>query len=112
MASDPAAVVEHTRKVLFLEDDDIAHIYDGELHIHRVRRNEDDKPIRSIETLELELKQIMKGKFDHFMQKEILNSQSLLSTQCVVVSTLKTILSNLEVYDLGSLLSEDADASL
>lgn len=81
LASDPAAVVEHTRKVLFLEDDDIAHIYDGELHIHRVRRNEDDKPIRSIETLELQLQQIMKGKFDHFMQKEIFEQpESVINT--------------------------------
>lgn len=81
LASDPAAVVEHTRKVLFLEDDDIAHIYDGELHIHRVRRNDNDKPIRSIETLELELQQIMKGKYDHFMQKEIFEQpESVINT--------------------------------
>lgn len=81
LASDPAAVVEHTRKVLFLEDDDIAHIYDGELHIHRVRRNQDDKPIRSIETLEIELQQIMKGKFNHFMQKEIFEQpESVINT--------------------------------
>lgn len=71
LASDPAAVVEHTRKVLFLEDDDIAHIYDGELHIHRVRREGNESSTRSIETLEMELQQIMKGKFSHFMQKEI-----------------------------------------
>ncbi|KAJ3335813.1 glutamine--fructose-6-phosphate transaminase (isomerizing), partial [Gonapodya sp. JEL0774] len=29
VASDPSAVVEHTKRVLYLEDDDIAHIYDG-----------------------------------------------------------------------------------
>src|SRR6202035_3481554 len=40
LASDPSAVIEHTKRVLFLEDDDIAHIYDGELHIHRLRREE------------------------------------------------------------------------
>lgn len=81
LASDPAAVVEHTRKVLFLEDDDIAHIYDGELHIHRVRRNDDEKPTRSIVTLEMELQQIMKGKFDHFMQKEIFEQpESVINT--------------------------------
>ncbi|VVT48799.1 uncharacterized protein SAPINGB_P001957 [Magnusiomyces paraingens] len=81
LASDPAAVVEHTRKVLFLEDDDIAHIYDGELHIHRVRRNEDDKLVRTIDTLELELQQIMKGKYDHYMQKEIFEQpESVINT--------------------------------
>jgi glucosamine--fructose-6-phosphate aminotransferase (isomerizing) len=36
LASDPSAVIEHTRRVLYLEDDDIAHISDGELHIHRL----------------------------------------------------------------------------
>lgn len=71
VASDPAAVVKYTKKVLFLEDDDIAHIYDGELHIHRATHTTGESTIRQIQTLEMELAQIMKGKFDHFMLKEI-----------------------------------------
>ncbi|CAO3598531.1 unnamed protein product [Absidia cylindrospora] len=72
IASDASAIVEHTRRVLYLEDDDIAHIGNGELHIHRLRRENDSSPIsRTIETLEIELAEIMKGSFDHFMQKEI-----------------------------------------
>ncbi|PPQ75405.1 hypothetical protein CVT24_012967 [Panaeolus cyanescens] len=78
IASDAAAIVEHTKRVLYLEDDDIAHISEGELHIHRLRRKEegDQTPsqiaaTRTIETLELEIAAIMKGKFDTFMQKEI-----------------------------------------
>ena len=71
IASDASAVVEHTKRVLYLEDDDIAHIADGELHIHRLRRNDGLSSTRSIETLEMELAEIMKGQFDHFMQKEI-----------------------------------------
>lgn len=71
IASDPSAVIEHTKRVLFLEDDDIAHIADGELHIHRLRREDGMSSIRAIQTLELELAEIMKGSFDHFMQKEI-----------------------------------------
>jgi glucosamine--fructose-6-phosphate aminotransferase (isomerizing) len=70
--------VEHTKRVLYLEDDDIAHIAEGELHIHHLRRKEDGDQTpsqiastRSIETLELEIAVIMKGKFDTFMQKEI-----------------------------------------
>jgi len=35
IASDASVVVEHTKKVLYLEDDDIAHIAVGELHIYR-----------------------------------------------------------------------------
>lgn len=80
-ASDPAAVVEHTKKVLFLEDDDIAHIYDGELHIHRARREVGASTIRSIQTLEMELAEIMKGSFDHFMEKEIFEQpESVINT--------------------------------
>ncbi|KAK9385776.1 hypothetical protein V1515DRAFT_559360 [Lipomyces mesembrius] len=81
LASDPSAVVEHTKKVLYLEDDDIAHIYDGELHIHRVRREEGQPTIRSIQTLEMELDEIRKGNFDHFMQKEIFEQpESIVNT--------------------------------
>ncbi|MCO5585120.1 hypothetical protein L7F22_039052 [Adiantum nelumboides] len=71
VASDASAVIEHTKRVLYLEDDDIAHISEGELHIHRLRRNDGLSSMRSIETLEMELAEIMKGSFDHFMQKEI-----------------------------------------
>ncbi|KAI9823224.1 MAG: glutamine--fructose-6-phosphate transaminase (isomerizing) [Phylliscum demangeonii] len=73
LSSDPSAIVEHTKKVLYLEDDDIAHIHDGQLNIHRLTRTAADgaSTVRAIQTLELELQEIMKGKFDHFMQKEI-----------------------------------------
>ena len=71
IASDASAVVEHTKRVLYLEDDDIAHIAEGELHIHRLRKDDGISSVRAIETLEIELAEIMKGQFDHFMQKEI-----------------------------------------
>ncbi|CAL9736764.1 glutamine--fructose-6-phosphate aminotransferase [isomerizing] [Monosporozyma servazzii] len=71
LSSDASSVIKHTKKVLFLEDDDIAHIYDGELHIHRSRREVGASMTRSIQTLEMELAQIMKGPYKHFMQKEI-----------------------------------------
>lgn len=72
LSSDPASVIQHTKKVLFLEDDDIAHIYDGELHIHRAKKSSaGEATTRSIQTLEMELNEIMKGPYKHFMQKEI-----------------------------------------
>ena len=71
VASDASAVIEHTKRVLYLEDDDIAHIAEGELHIHRLRRDDGLSSVRAIETLEIELAEIMKGQYDHFMQKEI-----------------------------------------
>ncbi|KAI8869421.1 isomerising glucosamine-fructose-6-phosphate aminotransferase [Ramicandelaber brevisporus] len=70
-ASDASALIEHTRRVIFLEDEDIAHVAKGELRIHRLSRNDGLSSIRAIQTLELELAAIMKGNFDHFMLKEI-----------------------------------------
>ncbi|KAK8139898.1 glucosamine-fructose-6-phosphate aminotransferase [Apiospora sp. TS-2023a] len=71
LSSDPSAIVEHTKKVMYLEDDDIAHIHEGSLNIHRLKKADGTSNVRNIQTLELELQEIMKGKFDHFMQKEI-----------------------------------------
>eukprot|EP01137_Pigoraptor_chileana_P017668 Opistho-2@76069 len=70
LASDASAIIEHTNRVIYLEDDDVAYIKDGELMIHRLHHDE-SSPNRVIRTLEMELQQIMKGNFDHFMQKEI-----------------------------------------
>jgi glucosamine--fructose-6-phosphate aminotransferase (isomerizing) len=42
-----------------------------ELHIHRLKKEDGMSAIRTIQTIELELAEIMKGSFDHFMQKEI-----------------------------------------
>ncbi|POR31066.1 Glutamine--fructose-6-phosphate aminotransferase [isomerizing], partial [Tolypocladium paradoxum] len=71
LSSDPSAIVEHTKRVMYLEDDDIAHIHEGSLNIHRLKKADGSSNVRTIQTLELELQEIMKGKFDHFMQKEI-----------------------------------------
>ncbi|KAM4586678.1 glutamine--fructose-6-phosphate aminotransferase [isomerizing] 2 [Fundulus diaphanus] len=70
-ASDASAIIEHTNKVLYMEDDDVAVVKGGELSIHRVNRQAGDDPVRAIQTLQMELQQIMKGNFEAFMQKEI-----------------------------------------
>ena len=72
-ASDASAIVEHTKKVLYMEDDDVAHVSaGGVLNIHRLRRSPDEGDNhRPIQTLEIELAALMKGSFSHFMLKEI-----------------------------------------
>uniref|UniRef100_A0A8C5HL95 glutamine--fructose-6-phosphate transaminase (isomerizing) n=1 Tax=Gouania willdenowi TaxID=441366 RepID=A0A8C5HL95_GOUWI len=70
-ASDASAVIEHTNRVIFLEDDDVAAVMDGRLSIHRIKRRAGDYSARAIQTLQMELQQIMKGNFSSFMQKEI-----------------------------------------
>lgn len=70
-ASDASAVIEHTNRVIFLEDDDVAAVKEGSLSIHRLRRSLDDSYSREIITLKMEIQQIMKGNYSSFMQKEI-----------------------------------------
>ncbi|XP_060647784.1 glutamine--fructose-6-phosphate aminotransferase [isomerizing] 2-like isoform X2 [Drosophila nasuta] len=70
-ASDASAVIEHTNRVIYLEDDDVAAVRDGTLSIHRLKKSLDDPHAREITTLKMEIQQIMKGNFDYFMQKEI-----------------------------------------
>ncbi|XP_022214335.2 glutamine--fructose-6-phosphate aminotransferase [isomerizing] 2 isoform X7 [Drosophila obscura] len=70
-ASDASAVIEHTNRVIYLEDDDVAAVRDGTLSIHRLKKSLDDPHAREITTLKMEIQQIMKGNYDYFMQKEI-----------------------------------------
>ncbi|XP_034238885.1 glutamine--fructose-6-phosphate aminotransferase [isomerizing] 2-like isoform X2 [Thrips palmi] len=80
-ASDASAVIEHTNRVIFLEDDDVAAVKDGALSIHRLRRSLDDPHGREIITLKMEIQQIMKGNYSYFMQKEIFEqSESVINT--------------------------------
>ncbi|KAJ3379869.1 glutamine--fructose-6-phosphate transaminase (isomerizing), partial [Lobulomyces angularis] len=101
LASDPSAIVEHTKRVMYLEDDDIAHISAGELHIHRVKPGDGLTSIRTIQTLEMEIAEIMKGSFDHFMQKEIFEQpESIVNTMRgrVNFDTGKVTLGGLKAY--------------
>ncbi|XP_062908763.1 glutamine--fructose-6-phosphate aminotransferase [isomerizing] 2-like [Mobula hypostoma] len=80
-ASDASAIIEHTKRVIFLEDDDIAAVVDGALSIHRAKRSVGDLASRTIHTLQIELQQIMKGNFKAFMQKEIFEQpESIVNT--------------------------------
>lgn len=81
LSSDPSAIIEHTKKVLYLEDDDIAHIHEGQLNIHRLKKDDGTSNVRAIQTIELELQELMKGSFDHYMQKEIFEQpESVINT--------------------------------
>jgi len=71
LASDASAIIEHTKKVLYLEDGDVAHIEDGAIRISRSASRKRLAPTREIKTVEMELQAIMKGEFDHYMLKEI-----------------------------------------
>ncbi|XP_075251348.1 glutamine--fructose-6-phosphate aminotransferase [isomerizing] 2-like isoform X2 [Convolutriloba macropyga] len=72
-ASDASAVIEHTNKVIYLEDGDIAHVDNaGGLRIVRTKKKHaNEKEFRYITELQLSLEQIMKGEYGTYMEKEI-----------------------------------------
>ncbi len=49
-ASDASAIIEHTDRVMYLEDDDVASVKGGRLSLHRVKRNVDDNANRCVRT--------------------------------------------------------------
>lgn len=79
LASDASAVVEHTKKVMVIEDNEVVHIQDnGAVSLFAFDPDKANRGLplstalqRALGTLELEVEQIMKGSYDHFMQKEI-----------------------------------------
>ena len=68
IASDSAALVEYTRNVIRLEDDEMA-VADCEGV--QVRTLQDKKVIKAVEKISYDLTRIQKGGYDHFMLKEI-----------------------------------------
>mmetsp|Transcript_5302 Transcript_5302/g.14779 ORF Transcript_5302/g.14779 Transcript_5302/m.14779 type:complete len:713 (-) Transcript_5302:38-2176(-) len=72
IASDASAVVEHTKQVVYLEDNDILHVVGCAYGIFNTSMQKTTVAVsRSIQKLEMEVAQIMKGGYDHFMKKEI-----------------------------------------
>lgn len=68
VASDATPIVEFTNSVIYLNDNDVAIIKRGELTLKTIY-NEALEP--NIQTLDLDIEEIEKGGFEHFMLKEI-----------------------------------------
>lgn len=79
IASDPHAITPHTRQVIFLNDGDLAHIYEGDVEIYRL---DGGAGTSDIQTLEDEWGTGEKGDFPHFMLKEIYEQPEALR-QCL-----------------------------
>lgn len=67
-ASDATPIIEFTKDVIYLDDNQIALVRNGELKIVNL---ENERQAPYIQKLELELEAIEKGGYDHFMLKEI-----------------------------------------
>ena len=69
IASDATPIVEYTKKVVYLDDEEVAFLQiPGELKIKTIR-NKQKNPY--VQQLEMQLSAIEKGGFPHFMLKEI-----------------------------------------
>jgi len=69
VASDLAAIVQHTRNVVYLDDEEVALIKADSIK-HRTLANR--KVMKTIEQITIDLEEIEKGGYDHFMLKEIM----------------------------------------
>ncbi len=78
IASDATPIVQYTKSVIYLNDDDVAIIKRGELTLKTIR-NDTQTPI--IHQINIEIGEIEKNGFDHFMLKEIYEQpRSILDT--------------------------------
>ena len=68
VASDAAALVNHTRQVVYLEDGEVACLTADSVQIKTIH---DQEIIKQVEEITFDLEQIEKGGYDHFMLKEI-----------------------------------------
>ena len=69
LASDAAPIIEHTKEVVYLNDEEIAVIRRGE-PLQIVTLDNVEKPLH-VKMLEINISQLEKGGFPHFMLKEI-----------------------------------------
>ncbi len=69
LASDASPIVEYTREVVYLDDEEIAIMRRGEKLQIKTIKNQEKTPF--VEKLEMDLSHLEKEGFDHFMLKEI-----------------------------------------
>jgi glucosamine--fructose-6-phosphate aminotransferase (isomerizing) len=79
LASDASPIIEYTKKVIYVNDYELAIISPDEIILKNLG-NENITPY--IQQLDMELAQIEKGGFDHFMLKEIFDQPGSL-TDCL-----------------------------
>ncbi len=76
VASDVSAVIAQTRKVIFLEEGDVARMAQGHLQIFDQREQAVERPLH---TSDVSLASLELGPYSHFMQKEIHEQPQALS---------------------------------
>ena len=69
IASDPSAIIEYSRNILFLDDGEIVEVSSDSYTIKHI--DHDNEIIKQSKEIEYSLEQIEKGDYKHFMLKEI-----------------------------------------
>ncbi len=78
IASDATPIVEHTKSVIYLNDDDVAILGSDGLTLKTIKN---DKLTPKVQQIDLDIGEIEKNGFDHFMLKEIFEQpRSILDT--------------------------------
>ncbi len=77
IASDASPIVEHTRNVIYLDDNELVSIKDKKFSISKI----DSKTIvnKTLTKIDLTIEEIEKGEFPHFMLKEIYDQKHSIS---------------------------------
>jgi glutamine---fructose-6-phosphate transaminase (isomerizing) len=75
VASDAAAIIAHTRDVVYLDDGDMATITRNGYTVHREAQGPVDRPVNR---LDWDLEEVERGGYDHFMLKEIMEQPTTL----------------------------------
>ncbi|HEY5152494.1 MAG TPA: glutamine--fructose-6-phosphate transaminase (isomerizing) [Candidatus Saccharimonadales bacterium] len=107
LASDPAAIMEHTKKVIYLEDYDVAVITGDRADIHNLK--DDKRPTPEAELLDYDNEQAVLGNFPNFMLKEIFEApatvrsailgRALADKNLVKLGGLESVLGQLKYID-------------
>ena len=98
IASDPSAVLKHTKKVIFLEDYDVATITKNSLEVHNLKLGRPAE--HKAELLDYDNKQALLGNYPHFMLKEIHEAPATIQ-----VASLGRALASQGIVKLGGLES-------
>jgi len=75
LASDSAAILEHTNKMIFLENGDFVEITNGKFKLFDENMNEIS---REIQEIDWKVSEAEKSGYDHFMYKEILEQAEVI----------------------------------
>lgn len=105
LASDPAALLPHTKQVHFLEDDEMAIVSRSGINIFNARTGLRIRPRKQLLTWTAQ--EAEKGKYDYYMLKEIHEQPGLLSeiaaeSQAQSVAYTKHLTNASRIYIIGS----------